>query len=50
MSVFFRFGDVTSKSMFQDIDKILLGGFIMGIYVVFVISKFNMLEMRVCLE
>ncbi|XP_045465991.1 patched domain-containing protein 3-like isoform X1 [Harmonia axyridis] len=41
------FGDVTSKSMFQEIDKIFLGGFIMAIYVVFVISKFNMLEMRV---
>ncbi|XP_044763216.1 protein patched homolog 1-like [Coccinella septempunctata] len=41
------FGDVTSKSMFQDMDKILIGGFIMAIYVVFVISKFNMIEMRV---
>ncbi|KAL3271630.1 hypothetical protein HHI36_022104 [Cryptolaemus montrouzieri] len=43
------FGDVTGKTMFQDIDKLFVGGVIMAIYVQFVISKFNLLEARIIL-
>lgn len=44
------FADATFKSMFQDMDKIALGVVIMVIYVLFVISRYNWLEARVCLS
>ncbi|RZC34597.1 patched domain-containing protein 3-like [Asbolus verrucosus] len=43
------FGDISSKTMFQDIGILCIGIFIMVIYVQFVISKFNWLEARVTL-
>lgn len=43
------FGDISNNSMFQDIDKLCLGVFIMVLYVQFVISKFNWLEARIVL-
>ncbi|KAF5289919.1 hypothetical protein FQA39_LY14928 [Lamprigera yunnana] len=41
------FGDVTAATMFQDLDILVIGVFIMVIYVQFVISKFNWVEARV---
>ncbi|CAG9766015.1 unnamed protein product [Ceutorhynchus assimilis] len=43
------FGDISNASMFQDIDKLCIGIAIMVIYVQFVISKFNWLEVRTVL-
>lgn len=43
------FGDISGKTMFQDLDILMVGVFIMVIYVQFVISKFNCVEMRVLL-
>lgn len=43
------FGDISGKTMFQDIDILMVGVVIMVIYVQFVISKFNYVEMRVLL-
>lgn len=42
------FGDISNDAMFQDIYIIMIGVFIMTLYVQFVISKFNWLEARVC--
>lgn len=41
------FGDISNDSMFQDIYIIMIGVFIMTLYVQFVISKFNCTEARV---
>ncbi|XP_050309697.1 protein patched homolog 1-like [Anthonomus grandis grandis] len=43
------FGDISNKSMFQDMDKLCIGIAIMVVYVQFVISKFNWLEARIVL-
>jgi Niemann-Pick C1 protein len=40
------YGDISSKTLFQDIDKLLLGVFVMMIYMVLVLSKFNWPELR----
>lgn len=41
------FGDVSNDAMFQDIHIVIIGVFIMTLYVQFVISKFNWTEARV---
>lgn len=41
------FGDISNDAMFQDIYIIVIGVFIMTLYVQFVISKFNWVEARV---
>ncbi|KAJ3640245.1 hypothetical protein Zmor_003554 [Zophobas morio] len=43
------FGDITNATMFQDIDVLCIGIVIAGVYVLFVISKFNWLEVRLLL-
>ncbi|CAH0560340.1 unnamed protein product [Brassicogethes aeneus] len=43
------FGDISNSTMFQDIHKLILGVFIMVVYVQLVISKFNYVEARVIL-
>lgn len=44
------FGDISNATMFQDINKLILGVFIMVIYVQLVLSKFNFIESRVCFQ
>lgn len=41
------FGDISSATMFQDIDKLILGGFFMFVYMEIVLSKFGWTEIRV---
>lgn len=41
------FGDISNDAMFQDIHIVIIGVFIMTLYVQFVISKFNWVEARV---
>lgn len=41
------FGDISNDVMFQDIHIVVIGVFIMTLYVQFVISKFNWIEARV---
>jgi hypothetical protein len=41
------FSDVSASAMFQDIDILIIGVFLMFIYTQIVVSKFNMLEFRV---
>ncbi|CRK87719.1 CLUMA_CG001509, isoform A [Clunio marinus] len=40
------FGDISSKTLFQDMDKIFLGAFLMMIYMIFVLSRFSWTEIR----
>jgi Niemann-Pick C1 protein len=40
------YGDISSKTMFQDMDKLILGVFLMMIYMVLVLSKYNWQELR----
>lgn len=44
------FGDISNDAMFQDIYIIVIGVFIMTLYVQFVISKFNWIEARVAIN
>lgn len=41
------FGDISSASMYQDLDILTFGSFLMVFYVQFIISKFNAVEARV---
>lgn len=41
------FGDISSATMFQDMDKLILGGMLMFVYMEFVLSKFGWTEIRV---
>lgn len=43
----FSYGDISSKTMFQDMRKIFFGGFLMFIFMVVVLSKFGWIELRV---
>ncbi|XP_017768460.1 PREDICTED: protein patched homolog 3-like [Nicrophorus vespilloides] len=43
------FGDISGATMFQDLDILFIGVFIMVFYVQFVISKFNCVEARMIL-
>lgn len=43
------FGDISSKTLFQDIDKLILGVILMMIYMLLVLSKFSWIELRVTL-
>lgn len=45
--MFISFGDISSATMFQDLDILMMGVCIMICYVQFVISKFNYVEARV---
>lgn len=40
------YGDISSKAMFQDIDKVVIGAFLMMIYMLFVLSKYSGPEIR----
>jgi Niemann-Pick C1 protein len=40
------FGDISSKTMFQDIDKVVYGVIFMMIYMVIVLSKYSWVEIR----
>lgn len=41
------FSDISAGAMFQDIDILIIGIFLMFIYIQIVVSKFNMVEFRV---
>jgi hypothetical protein len=41
------FSDISEVAMFQDIDILFIGIFMMFIYIQIVVSKFNMVEFRV---
>lgn len=41
------FGDISSATMFQDMDKLMLGGVLMFVYMEIVLSKFGWTEIRV---
>lgn len=43
------FGDISSKTLFQDIDKLILGVVLMMVYMLLVLSKFSWTELRVTL-
>jgi len=43
----FSFADISAGAMFQDIDILIIGIFLMFIYIQLVVSKFNMVEFRV---
>lgn len=45
----YSFGDISGESMFQGIEVLFIGSVIMLLYVQFVISKFNWVEMRAVL-
>lgn len=40
------YGDISSKVMFQDMDKVFIGVFLMMIYMILVLSKFSWPEIR----
>lgn len=44
---FFSFADISNSAMFQDIEKLLMGGFLMFIYIQLQLSKCNWVELRV---
>lgn len=41
------FGDISESTMFQDIRKIMMGVGLMTLYVLFILSRFNWVELRV---
>ncbi|XP_062553950.1 patched domain-containing protein 3-like [Armigeres subalbatus] len=43
------YGDISADSMFKDIDKLMIGGVVMFIYMQLVLSKFSWTEFRVIL-
>lgn len=43
------FGDVSSSTLFQDVDKLAIGIILMFFYVQFILSNFNWVEWRFCL-
>ncbi|KAL0109067.1 hypothetical protein PUN28_014278 [Cardiocondyla obscurior] len=43
------FGDITAISMFQDMDKLIIGIFLMFLYVLMILSKQSWVEWRFCL-
>ncbi|XP_046825496.1 patched domain-containing protein 3-like isoform X1 [Vespa crabro] len=43
------FGDISSSTLFQDIDKLGIGILLMFFYVQFILSNFNWVEWRFCL-
>ncbi|XP_055641683.1 protein patched homolog 3-like [Toxorhynchites rutilus septentrionalis] len=43
------YGDISAASMFEDIDKLIFGGFIMFVYMQLVLSKFSWTEFRIIL-
>lgn len=49
MSFFFpySFGDISAATMFQDMDKLIVGIIVMFVYMQVVLSKFSWVELRV---
>ncbi|XP_012536328.1 NPC intracellular cholesterol transporter 1 isoform X2 [Monomorium pharaonis] len=43
------YGDISSTSMFQDIDKLIVGILLMFLYVLTILSNYNWVEWRFCL-
>ena len=43
------FGDISGSSMFQDIDKLIVGILLMFLYVLMILSNRNWVEWRVCM-
>lgn len=43
----FSYGDISSSTLFKDMDKLFYGGFLMFIYMEIVLSKFSWIELRV---
>lgn len=41
------YGDISAATMFQDLDKLFIGGFLMFVYMEIVLSKFSWIELRV---
>lgn len=41
------YGDISSATMFQDMNKIVVGNVLMFVYMVLVLSKFGWIELRV---
>jgi hypothetical protein len=41
------FADISNSAMFQDIEKLLMGGFLMFVYIQLQLSKCNWVELRV---
>lgn len=42
------YGDLSGSTMFQDIDKLVLGVLLMFLYILAILSKYNWVELRVC--
>ncbi|KAL7023845.1 hypothetical protein ACKWTF_012813 [Chironomus riparius] len=40
------YGDISEKTLFQDISKVIFGTFLMTIYMVFILSKYSWVELR----
>lgn len=43
------YGDISAKTLFQDLDKLFIGVFLMMIYMILVLSKFSWIEIRLTL-
>lgn len=43
------YGDISSKTLFQDLDKLFVGVFLMMVYMILVLSKFSWIEIRLTL-
>ncbi|KAL6264423.1 hypothetical protein P5V15_004532 [Pogonomyrmex californicus] len=43
------FGDISGTSIFQDIDKLIIGIFLMFLYVLTILSNYNWVEWKFCL-
>lgn len=43
------YGDISATSVFQDMDILVLGIFLMFLYVLTILSKHNWVEWRVCM-
>lgn len=43
------YGDISASTMFQDMDKVFIGAFIMFVFMQIVLSKFSCIELRISL-
>lgn len=41
------YGDISEKTLFQDISKVIFGALLMTIYMVFILSKYSWVELRI---
>lgn len=45
--LYISYGDISSATMFQDMNKVVMGGALMFVFMVLVLSKFGWIELRV---